>query len=84
MSRAQFHVVPDGDRWKVEHQGRKLSDHETQQQAIRAARGQARTSRPSQLLIHDQNGQVEDESTYDNDPFPPRGEPARVRFRQVG
>lgn len=73
MARAQFHVVPNGDRWKVEHNGNTVSEHQTQEEAIRAAREKAQASQPSQLLVHSRDGRIEDESTYQDDPFPPRG-----------
>ncbi|MFH6681001.1 DUF2188 domain-containing protein [Clavibacter michiganensis] len=33
----------------------------------------ARANQPSQLIIHQSDGTIEDERTYGNDPFPPRG-----------
>lgn len=73
MARAQFHVVSAGNRWKVEHDGRTVSEHQAQEEAIRAARKEAQAKQPSQLLVHGRDGQIEEESTYQDDPFPPRG-----------
>jgi acetylglutamate kinase len=68
---AEFHVVPDGGRWKVKYEGRALSDHQTQAQAIRAARGQANQMSPSQVIVHGGDDQLQDESSYRRDPYAP-------------
>lgn len=73
MERSQFHVVPDGDQWKVERDGRAVSTHDTQEEALNTARSAAKSNQPSQLLVHGRDGRIEDESTYQDDPFPPRG-----------
>jgi len=73
VSRAQFHVVPAGDQWRIERDGLTVSEHPTQEEAIQQAREQAQASKPSQLLVHGRDGRIEDESTYQDDPFPPRG-----------
>ncbi|SDR95263.1 DUF2188 domain-containing protein [Microlunatus soli] len=73
MAHAQFHVVPDDGVWRVEENGQELSTHQTQQEAIDDARHRAQTVRPSQVIIHGRDGRIQDESTYGDDPFPPRG-----------
>ena len=71
--RTQFHVVPRGDRWEVESAGKSVSSHHWQQAAIDDARERARQAVPAQLLIHGQDGRIEREATYGDDPSPPRG-----------
>ena len=67
------HVVPKGDKWVVEVEGE--GGHvtrETQEQAILAGRSIAQRNQ-SELLIHGEDGQVRERSTYGEDPHPPRG-----------
>lgn len=69
------HVVTHGDGWAVrgEHNSRVTSTHDTQQEAIDAARDIAR-NQGGELLIHGRNGQIRRrDSTGNNDPYPPRG-----------
>jgi hypothetical protein len=63
------HVVPHGDDWGVrgEGNGRLTSIHDTQAEAIDAARDIARNQR-SEVVIHRPNGQIRDSDSYGNDP----------------
>ncbi len=74
MSKKNQHVVPHADGWAVRGAGnsRATSVHDTQRDAIDAARGIAQ-SQHSELLIHGRNGQIRDRDSYGGDPFPPRG-----------
>jgi hypothetical protein len=73
-SRRVFDVSPDGDRWKVqERQGGEKQSHETKEEAVQAARALADEAQPSQVVIRKSDGQIEEERTYGNDPFPPEG-----------
>ena len=73
MSKNQ-HVVPHGDDWAVKGEGnqRATSVHDTQREAIEAAREIA-TNQGSEMLIHGRNGQIRERNSYGDDPFPPRG-----------
>jgi hypothetical protein len=73
MARKQYFVVPDGTNWQVKHEGQVLSNHVLKTQAIDAGVKVAKANAPSQLKIMRQNGTIEDERTYGDDPFPPRG-----------
>lgn len=73
MTRSVFHVVPIGDLWVVKQTGSVLSSHDLKNDAIKEGIRIARFNKPSQLLTHRANGSLEDERTYDNDPYPPRG-----------
>ncbi|MDR6790240.1 MULTISPECIES: DUF2188 domain-containing protein [Sphingomonas] len=74
MSGKNQHVVPHAGCWAVRGagNGRATSIHDTQRDAIDAARGIAQNQR-SELLIHGRNGQIRDRDSYGGDPFPPRG-----------
>ncbi|MFR9777919.1 DUF2188 domain-containing protein [Micromonospora sp. MS34] len=73
MSRKEYHVVPNGDGWKVEHGGRSVGTHDTKHAAVEAGRQVARDNQPSQLVVHTADGKIETEHTYQDDPFPPAG-----------
>lgn len=74
MSGKNQHVVPHAGGWAVRGagNGRATSVHDTQRDAIDAARGITQNQQ-SELLIHGRNGQIRDRDSYGNDPFPPRG-----------
>lgn len=73
MTRRNQHVVPHDDGWAVRGAGsrRATSVHQTQQQAIEAARKIARNQR-TELFIHGRNGRIRDRDSHGGDPFPPR------------
>jgi len=70
------HVVPHGDDWGVrgEGNGRLTSIHDTQAEAIDAARDIARNQR-SEVVIHRPDGRIRDSDSYGNDP-------SRIRDRK--
>ncbi|GAA3012847.1 DUF2188 domain-containing protein [Actinokineospora diospyrosa] len=72
-TRKVYEVAPDGTRWKVSHSGQVLSRHDKKADAVDAGRRVAKANAPSQLIIKRANGTIEDESTYGDDPYPPRG-----------
>jgi hypothetical protein len=63
------HVVPADGRWGVRGagNGRLTSVHDTQGEAINAAREIAINQR-SEVVIHRPNGQIRDSDSYGNDP----------------
>jgi hypothetical protein len=67
------HVVPADDGWGVRGEGndRLTSRHDTQGEAIDAAREIAINQR-SEVVIHRPDGRIRDRDSYGNDPFPPR------------
>jgi len=75
MARKTYWVSPDGDKWKVKVEGgeRATRVFDTKDEAIHHAVELARNAMPSQVLIQKQDGQIQDERTYGDDPFPPRG-----------
>jgi hypothetical protein len=74
MAGKNQHVVPRADGWAVKGAGnqRATSLHDTQQQAVNAAREIARNQQ-AELVIHRPNGQIRDKDSYGNDDFPPKG-----------
>lgn len=74
MAGKNQHVVPHQERWAVKGAGnqRVTSVHDTQQQAIDAAKGIARNQQ-SELVIHRPDGRIRDKDSHGNDPFPPKG-----------
>lgn len=68
------HVVPRRGGWVVKGEGSRkaTSVHETQKQAITAARGIAKNQK-SEVFVHGRDGRFRDRISYGNDPFPPRG-----------
>jgi hypothetical protein len=68
------HVVPRDGQWGVRGAGnsRLTSLHDTQAQAIEAARGIAQ-NQGSEMFIHGRNGQIRERNTYGPDAFPPEG-----------
>jgi hypothetical protein len=74
MPRKVFHVVPQGSSWEVLLVGSdSRSQHDTKEAAVEEGRRTARADQPSQLVIHHSDGTIEDESTYQDDPYPPPG-----------
>ncbi len=74
MPKKNQHVVPHSGSWAVKGAGneRATSVHETQQEAIAAARDIAINNR-AEMLIHNRQGQIRERNSYGNDPFPPKG-----------
>jgi len=74
MASKNQHVVPHQEGWAVKGAGnqRATSVHDTQQQAIDAARAIVRNQQ-SELVIHRRNGRIRDKDSHGNDPFPPKG-----------
>ena len=68
------HVVPRGQDWAVKGEGnaRATSVHDTQAEAIDAAR-QTAMRQQSELLIHGRNGQIRERNSFGSDPYPPKG-----------
>ncbi|MFY1669698.1 DUF2188 domain-containing protein [Plantactinospora sp. WMMB334] len=71
--RTEYHVVPEASGWKVEHGSQVVGRYDTKDSALSAGRDTARANQPSQLVVHRQDGQIETEHTYQDDPFPPAG-----------
>lgn len=74
MTKRNQHVVPRNGNWAVQGAGaqRASSLHNTQQQAIDAARAISQ-NQGTELFIHRPNGQIRARDSHGNDPYPPKG-----------
>ena len=61
-----YHVVPHDEGWAVEKEGasRASSVHSTKSDAVSAGRDLAKGSEPSRLVVHRQNGTIQDNFSY--------------------
>ena len=75
-NRKVYHVTPHaqgGWQGKVEGAARASVVAATKDEATQRTRELARHSAPSQVIVHGQDGSIQDEHTYEGDPFPPEG-----------
>ena len=72
--KTNVHVVPRDGSWAVRKEGaqRDSSHHETQAEAINAAKQTAHRE-GTEMFIHGRNGQIRERNTYGHDPFPLEG-----------
>ena len=73
MARNVYRVQWIDSTWHVRHAGSTLSRHVIKSDAVEAGQKVAKANRPSQLVVHRQDGTIEYEYTYDDDPYPPPG-----------
>ena len=77
MTRKVFHSVPTTKGWKVESNGRTVSNHRTQaaseQAAIKAGHKAQDSGGLGQAVLHKTNGRIREERTYGNDPEGTKG-----------
>jgi hypothetical protein len=73
MARKRYDIVFTNQTWHVTHARTTLSSHSAKPTAVDAGVRVAKANQPSQLVIHRADGTIEDERTYGDDPFPPRG-----------
>lgn len=74
MTGKNQHVAPHDDKWAVRGagNGKVTKQFDTQREAIEHARSIA-INQQSEVLIHNQQGQIRERNSYGNDPFPPKG-----------
>lgn len=74
MGKRNQHVVRHARGWAVRGAGsrRATSIHQTQGQAIAAARDIAKNQK-TEVLIHGRDGKIRARDSYGNDPYPPKG-----------
>lgn len=67
------HVVRRGNGWAVrgENNSRDTSHHQTQTEAIEAAREIAQ-NQGREVVIHGRDGKIRDKDSYGHDPMPPK------------
>jgi hypothetical protein len=61
------------ERWRVSHRQLTLSAHWDKQDAVEAGARVARVNQPSALRIFREDGTIEDERTFGDNPAPPGG-----------
>lgn len=70
--RTVYHVTYDhaGEHWQVKQEAdaSPAGTYSTKEEAVSIARGAAQGNRPSQLIIHKMDGQIQEEYTYGDDP----------------
>lgn len=74
-NRKTYHVTSrDGD-WVVqaEKAARASSKHPNKAEAVDRAVELAKSQGLSQVIIHKQDGTIQEERTYGKDPYPPKG-----------
>lgn len=61
--------------WRIEQEGAQqpASLHHTKEEAVTRAREMAKALPLSQVIIHKQDGTIQTEYTYGEDPHPPAG-----------
>ncbi len=75
-TRKTYHVAPNPDGgWnvKAERASRASSSHDTKASAVDRAKVLAKAQPLGQVVIHKQDGRIQTEHTYGQDPYPPRG-----------
>jgi hypothetical protein len=76
MATGDVHVVwrDDEAKWAVEREGggRASSLHDQKDAAVEAGR-QVAMNEQAELLIHGEDGKIQERNTYKRDPYPPRG-----------
>jgi hypothetical protein len=72
-ARKKYWVQYISNSWTVRHDSRTLSTHILKATAIDADVKVAKANAPSSLYICRMDGTIEDERTYEGDPYPPKG-----------
>jgi hypothetical protein len=75
MTRKRIWVSPDEGKWKVKTEGaqRAAKIYDNKEDAVQKAIGMAKGEKPSQVIIQKQDGKIQEERTYGDDPYPPKG-----------
>lgn len=78
MARKYWYVSPNGSKWKVHSEGVADQNYDLKTYAVTAAAAAAKswheiTKQPTGVRVQRADGTWEEERSYGNDPFPPRG-----------
>ncbi len=73
--RRVYEVAPKGDQWTVKEHGatRAVGNFERKSDALERAKEVAKNQPLSQVVVKKQDGTVQTEYTYGEDPYPPKG-----------
>lgn len=74
-NRKKYHVSPHDEGWQVKSEGgtRASEVFDTKDKAVDEAQNLAKKQEPSQILIHGQDGKIQEERTYGQDPKRTKG-----------
>ena len=74
MNKRNQHVVPRDDQWAVRGAGAKRDTElfDRKQDAVDRAREISRNQQ-TELVVHGQNGRIQQKDSHGNDKFPPEG-----------
>lgn len=75
-SRKKYHVTQNSDgtwKGKAEGAGRASVVGDTKAETTRKTIEIAKNQQDSQVIIHKKDGKIQEERTYGNDPYPPKG-----------
>jgi hypothetical protein len=67
MERTRYEVVPKEDGWVVQSGGRSTPPLPTKEFAVDAATRRAREDVPSKVVVHGEDGTIQEERTYGPD-----------------
>ena len=70
MQRKVYHVTKQGDQWKAteRHASRASIAAETKAMVVKQTVAMAKRQQPSQVVIHKENGVIQEERTFGQDP----------------
>lgn len=70
MNRKTYHVTPADGAWRVKRAGAKRADsvHAKKSDAIARAKELAKAAKRGQVKVHGENGEIQTEYTYGEDP----------------
>lgn len=74
-SRRVYDVSPKGEQWKVKERGaeRAIGVFDRKEDAVDRAREVAAKQPLAQVVVRKQDGSIQTEYTYGDDPYPPAG-----------
>ncbi len=75
MARKIYDVTKKNDSWVVKGRENERASFkaDTKAEAVKRAAEIGNNNGNAQVVIHKENGQIQSERTYGNDPYPPEG-----------
>lgn len=73
MAYKEYHLTKNGSEWKVKEANaeRAVRTFDTKNEALQFAKTLAQNQQ-AELVIHKENGKIQDKRSYGNDPCPPK------------
>ncbi len=73
--RPHGHGPGPNTKWSLKKRGNERATglYDNKKDAVARGRELAKAATPAQLIVHKADGTIEQEFTYGNDPFPPKG-----------